>query len=46
MNLLDDSLMIKKTISCRDKNIQNLDLVDQFLNLKDISKNLFENELS
>jgi len=24
LNLLDDSLMIKKTISCGDKNLQNV----------------------
>ena len=38
--------MIKKTISCGDKNLQNVILDNKFSNLKDISKNLFENELS
>jgi hypothetical protein len=38
--------MIKKTISCGDKNMQNVILDNKFTNLKDNSKNLFENELS
>jgi hypothetical protein len=38
--------MINKTISCGDKNMQNVILDNKFTNLKDNSKNLFENELS